>query len=415
MDKAKPFCISRKEVWQAYKRVKANRGAAGVDGVTIEQFELDLENNLYKLWNRMSSGSYFPSMVRRVEIPKADGRMRPLGIPTVNDRIAQMVVKRRLEPEIEPHFHQNSYGYRPGRSAIQALSVARKRCWDYNWALDLDVKGFFDNIDHPLLLKAVKFHTDVKWMILYIERWLKAPVQLTNGQVLSSNKGTPQGGVISPLLANLFLHYTFDLWMDRNCPTIAFERYADDIICHLRSEKQAKWLRWKLEERLKECGLGLHPQKTKIVYCKDDCRAGSYRRQSFDFLGYTFRPRLARTRQGRFFVGFLPAISNKSAKQIRRTIKSWRIHLRSDLSIEDIAQWSNPSLTGWINYFGRFYRSAIASLMRYFDRILIRWAVRKYKRFKGSRKRASAWLMGLRRRDPGLFAHWRPLITTAGQ
>lgn len=415
MDKAKPFCISKQEVWEAYERVKANRGAAGVDGITIEEFEQDLGNNLYKLWNRMASGSYFPSSVRRMEIPKPDGRMRPLGIPTVTDRIAQMVVKRRLEPEMDPQFHEDSYGYRPGRSAFQALSTARKRCWDYNWVLDLDVKGFFDNIDHQLLLKAVKCHTDSKWMILYIERWLQAPVQFPNGQVLSSDKGTPQGGVISPLLANLYLHYTFDLWMDRNCPSIPFERYADDIICHLRSEKQAKWLRWKLDNRLRECGLEIHPEKTKIIYCKDDCRLGTYSRQSFDFLGHTFRPRLARTMQGRFFVGFLPAISKKSAKRIRRTIKLWRVHLRSDLSIEDIARWSNPFLTGWINYFGRFYGSAIRPIMRYFDRILIRWAVRKYKRFKGSRRRASAWILGLRRREPGLFVHWRPSNTVAGQ
>lgn len=252
-------------------------------------------------------------------------------------------------------------------------------------------------------------------MLLYIERWLKVPVQTHTGQVLRSDKGTPQGGVISPLLANLFLHYAFDLWMDRNFPSIPFERYADDIICYLRTEKQAKWLKRKLGHRLSECGLELHPEKTRIVYCKDDCRVGTSPLQEFDFLGHTFRPRLARTRQGRFFLGFLPEISNKSAKKIRCTIKSWCIHLRSDLSIEEIDQWSNPLLTGWINYFGRFYGSAVSSLTRYFDRILIRWAARKYNRFKGSHKRASAWLMGLRRREPGLFAHWRPSNIAAGQ
>lgn len=306
MDKAKPFSISKKEVWEAYKRVKANKGAAGVDRQTIDGFESNLENNLYKLWNRMSSGSYFPLAVRRVGIPKSDGRMRPLGIPTVADRIAQMVVKMRLEPELEPHFHEDSYGYRPGRSAHQALAVARKRCWRYAWVLDLDVKGFFDNIDHGLLMKAVRAHTGCRWVLLYIERWLKAPVQLADGELLQTEKGTPQGGVISPVLANLFLHYAFDRWMRTHCPGIPFERYADDIICHLWSAKQAKWLKWKLERRFAECGLKLNPSKTKIVFCKKGGDQGKQPLPAFRFFGI-YVSASQRHEQARAFVYKLPA------------------------------------------------------------------------------------------------------------
>ena len=321
----------------------------------------------------------------------------------------------RLEPVLEPQFHGDSYGYRPGRSAHQALATARMRCWHYVWVLDLDIKGFFDNIDHALLMKAVRAHTDCKWMLLYIERWLKASVQLVDGELLQSKKGTPQGGVISPLLANLFLHYAFDKWMQRHCPNIPFERYADDMLCHFRSEKQAKWLRSKLEQRLRECGLELNPEKTRIVYCLQEGRPEEYPRQSFDFLGYTFRPRLASTRRGRLFVGFLPAISNKSAKSIRSRIKAWLVHLHTDLSMEEIAKWCNPFLQGWINYFGRFFKSALHPLARYFDRILIKWIARKYKRFRGSRRKASAWLMRLRGREPGMFAHWQNPLSAAGQ
>jgi RNA-directed DNA polymerase len=286
--KAKPFCISQREVVEAFKQVKANRGAAGVDGQSIEEFEADLKNNLYKLWNRMSSGSYFPPPVRRVEIPKGEGT-RPLGIPTVADRIAQTVVKRRIEPELEKCFHPDSYGYRPERSAKDALGVARKRCWRYDWVLDLDIKSFFDSIDWELLMRAVRMHIDTPWVLLSIERWLKAPVHLSDGTLVNPEKGTPQGGVISPILANLFLHHAFDFWMKKHCPYIPFERYADDVICHCKSEEQARWLKAALERRFVLCKLTLHPQKTKIVYCKDDDRKGGYSEEKFDFLGYTFR------------------------------------------------------------------------------------------------------------------------------
>jgi group II intron reverse transcriptase/maturase len=275
-----------------------------VDGQSIAEFEVNLADNLYKLWNRMSSGSYFPPPVRRVDIPKADGGTRPLGIPTVADRIAQMVVKRSLEPLVEPQFHHDSYGYRPGKSALEAVGVARQRCWRNAWVLDLDIKAFFDSIDSDLLMRAVRKHTDCRWVLLYIERWLRAPMQMEDGSLIIRKRGTPQGGVISPLLANLFLHYAFDVWMRRNYPDVAFERYADDAICHCQSEEQARALRASLEKRFAECGLELHPDKTQIVYCKDDDRRNDFPNRKFDFLGYTFRPRLARRRQGKIGVSF---------------------------------------------------------------------------------------------------------------
>ena len=415
MEQAKPFCITKREVWEAYKRVKANKGAAGVDGQTIEAFEEDLEGNLYKLWNRLASGSYFPSPVLRVEIPKGGGRMRPLGIPTVADRVAQMVAKQFLEPELEKYFHPDSYGYRPDKSALDAVGMARKRCWKNDWVLDLDIKGFFDNIDHELMMRAVRAHTEEKWVLLYIERWLKAPIEMQDGTQKLPQKGTPQGGVASPLLANLFLHYAFDKWMDREHPDIPFERYADDGVCHCKSEAQAETLRSELIDRLKEVGLELHPEKTKIVYCKDDDRRGDYPCISFDFLGYTFRPRRSKNRWGKYFINFSPAISNKAAKAIRQRVRSWRCHLRSDKALEELSRMFNAIIQGWINYYGRYYQSALYPILRCLDRRLVRWATRKYKRLRGHRRRADQWLQRIAKKQPGLFAHWRLLHATAGR
>jgi group II intron reverse transcriptase/maturase len=405
--KAKPFIISKREVWEAYKRVKANRGAAGVDNQSLDAFDKDLENNLYKIWNRMSSGSYLPPPVRRVEIPKDNGEKRPLGIPTVSDRIAQMVVKRYLEQRLEPHFHPDSYGYRPGKSALDAVGEARRRCWQYSWVLDLDIKGFFDNIDHELLMRAIRRHTGCRWVLLYIQRWLEAPVQLLDGSLEERTKGTPQGSVISPLLANLFLHYAFDKWMQRNCSSIPFERYADDLICHCTSQSQARLLLGKVRDRLVECKLELNLEKTKTVYCKDEQRKGNYSNVKFDFLGFTFQPRSVKTSKGRLFVGFNPAMSQKAAKTMRDEICSWQIHLRSDKSIEDLSRMFNPKLRGWVNYYGSFYRSELYKNLRSFSVILAKWAMRKYKRFKEHQRRASKWVSRIRKRSPYLFAHWQ--------
>src|SRR6202171_6449679 len=266
VDEAKPFKIPKREVWEAFKRVKANQGAAGVDGQSIAEFEANLSGNLYKLWNRLSSGSYFPPPVRRVDIPKASGGTRPLGIPTVADRVAQEVVRRYLEPCLEPVFHADSYGYRPGRSAIDEVRTGRQLCWRYDWVLDIDIKAFFDSIDHALLLRAVRRHTGCPWVLLYAERWLKAPMQREDGVIEPRDAGTPQGGVISPILANLFLHYAFDVWMARTWPAVPFERYADDAICHCRTREEAEALQAAIKERFAACRLVLHPQKTKIVY-----------------------------------------------------------------------------------------------------------------------------------------------------
>jgi len=403
---AKPFDVSKQEVWNAYKRVKANRGAAGVDDQTITDFEADLSNNLYKLWNRMASGSYFPPAVRRVDIPKDNGGTRPLGIPTVADRIAQTVVKTRLEPVLEPRFHADSYGYRPGRSALDAIGTARQRCWRSDWVLDLDIKAFFDTIDHSLLMRAVRQHTTNRWEVLYIERWLTAPVQMPDGTIVERTRGTPQGGVISPLLANLFLHYAFDLWMTRQFPDIQFERYADDVICHCASEEQATTLQAALAERFAECGLTLHPEKTKIVYCKDSERTGDYPHQKFDFLGYTFRPRLAKDRYGRCFVSFTPAASDKALKAIRQTVRQWRLHLRCDKALPDLARMFNPIIRGWTAYYSRYRSSALLPSLRQIDRYLVRWVCRKHKRFRRHRRQAREWLERIARREPHLFAHW---------
>jgi len=414
MAEVKPYTISKQVVWEAYQKVKANKGAAGVDGQSIEAFETDLKNNLYKIWNRMSSGSYFPPPVRLVEIPKATGGLRPLGIPTVADRVAQMVVKMHLEPIVEPCFHDDSYGYRPGKSALDAVATARQRCWRSDWVIDLDIKGFFDNLDHDLVMKAVRHHDETPWVLLYIERWLKAPVQRQDGSQQERTKGSPQGAVVSPLLANLFLHHAFDTWMRRTYPDIRFERYADDVIVHAKSKAAAEQMLEAIRARLAECGLELHPEKTRIVYCQDSDRKGQHEHIQFDFLGYTFRPRRAKNYRGKFFVSFLPGVSNKAGKAIRATIRDWRLAgTRNNQSLEDLARLVNPSVSGWVNYYGRFYRSALTPVLRHLERALVRWACRKYKRFRGHVTNAAHWLGQVARRDPHLFVLWQMGIRPA--
>lgn len=405
---AKPFDISKHLVWKAYQRVKANRGAAGVDGESLAMFEKDLKGNLYKIWNRMSSGSYFPPPVRLVEIEKAGGGIRPLGIPTVGDRIAQTVVTMVLEPLLEPVFHPNSYGYRPGRSALDAVGVARTRCWRSDWVIDLDIKAFFDSLDWDLLERAVAHHCDLGWVRLYIGRWLRAPVQRPDGTTQQRTKGSPQGAVVSPLVANLFLHYAFDAWMTRTFPHIQFERYADDAIVHCRSERQARMVLDAIRDRMRECGLELHSTKTRIVYCKDSDRRGEYEHVSFDFLGYTFQPRRAKNRHGKYFVSFLPAISTKAAKAIRATIRNWRLaSTRNNQSLEDLARVINPAVRGWMNYYGRYYRSKCVLVLRHINVALAAWARRKYKRFRRRERSSMHWLGRIARRDPTLLVLWQ--------
>ena len=407
MKKTKPFSISKFDVQKAYERVKRNRGSAGVDGLNLEDFEKDRRNHLYRLWNRMSSGSYMPSAVLQVEIPKKGGGVRPLGIPTISDRIAQMVVLLNLELKLEPVFHKDSYGYRPNKSALEAVGTTRKRCWKYDWVLDLDIKGFFDNIPHDLLMKAVRKHTDCKWSLLYIERWLKAPVKKSNGTLVERTKGTPQGAVISPLLANLFLHYCMDEWLGIKYPDCPFERFADDCVIHCKTEAQAMELKENLEERLKDCGLELHPQKTKIVFCGQVRRNKSYPIIAFDFLGYTFRRRKAKSKQGIYFTSFLPAISNRAKVAVRDRMRSWKLHRRVGSDLKRIASIINPVLKGWINYYGAFYESELYKVLRHMNKLLVRWASRKYKRLRKRKVRAIKWLAEIAKREPHLFEHWR--------
>ncbi len=407
--KTKPFKISKKAFWKAYQRVKSSGGGPGIDSVTLKEFESNLENNLYKIWNRMCSGSYFPPPVQMVEIPKSDGGRRVLGIPTVSDRVAQMVVKEHIEPKLDPCFHKDSYGYRPGKSAVQAVGEARKRCWTYDWVIDMDIKGFFDSIDHDLMMMAVEKHTKEKWVLLYVERWLNASIQTLSGEVASRNRGTPQGGVISPLLANLFLHYAFDKWLEREFPDLPFERYADDAIVHCVTEKQAKYVLKMIRGRMEECGLTLHPEKTKIVYCKDDNRKGDHENRQFDYLSFTFRPRLSKNKNGQLFVGFTPAVSTKSLKSMRFTVRSWKLNKRTPLSLEEIAEKINPVIRGWINYYGTYCKSALSPIFEYLNQTLALWAKRKFKKLHRKFLKALNWVKAYSLRNPGLFAHWKSI------
>lgn len=402
---AKSFEISKWEVWQAYERVKANKGAPGVDEVTIEEFETHRQGNLYKVWNRMSSGSYFPPPVRAVPIPKPDGKVRVLGVPTIADRIAQTVVAARLEARVEPMFHPDSYGYRPGRSALDAVAVTRRRCWERDWVLDLDIRSFFDSVDHDLLLRAVEANTEDRWVVLYVRRWLAAPMVHPDGTVQERERGTPQGSAVSPVLANLFLHYAFDAWMDREFPAVRFERYVDDVVVHATTYRHAERLRSAIAARMVEVGLELHPDKTKIVYCKDDNRRVSHEHESFTFLGYTFRTRSTRNKHGRMFASFLPAVSRDAVVVMGRQVRRWRIHLRTGGSLADLARWMNPIVRGWMQYYGAFYRSELYPLLRRINTYLVRWARKKYRALHGFKK-AKAWWQALIARYPRGFAHW---------
>lgn len=404
---ARSYNISKLAVQTAYERVKANKGAPGTDDITLQEFEKELEKNLYKLWNRMTSGTYFPPAVKKVGIPKADGKIRELGIPTVGDRIAQMVVKIYLEPIIDPIFHEDSYGYRPNKSALQAVEKARTRCWKYDWVIDIDIKGFFDNIDHELMMHAVKKQTQEPWILLYVQRWLEAPAQESNGNITERKSGTPQGGVISPLLANLFLHYVFDTWISEKHSQNPFERYADDIVIHCKTEEEAVRLKEAIKIRFQRCKLELHPDKTKIVYCKDANRNGNSQHKKFDFLGYTFKPRTSRNRYGKLFTNFTPAISDKKKKKVREEIKAWLKEIKSNNSLKDFARMINPVVTGWINYYGKFIPSELRGTMLYIERTLQKWAKKKYNQFKRGWQKTTKWSKGIRKRTPSLFKHWQ--------
>jgi RNA-directed DNA polymerase len=400
----KPFEISKREVWEAYLKVKANKGAPGVDGCTIEEFEKDLKGNLAKIWNRMSSGTYFPPPVLAVDIPKPGGT-RTLGVPTVADRIAQTVVARHLEQRVEPLFHQDSYGYRPGRSALDAVAACRVRCWKKDWVVDLDIQKFFDSVPWDLMVKAVEAHIDARWVLLYVKRWLASPVQRSDGTLQQRDRGTPQGSAVSPVLANLFLHYAFDMWMARTFPDVTFERYVDDAVVHCGSERQAQLLVEAIGERMVEVGLRLHPDKTKVVYCKGGRRGGTYPNTSFTFLGFTFQARAARSKAGEIFTSFLPAVSKEALKKMSAQLRSWRLHLRTGRTFAELAREINPVVRGWMQYYGAFYHTALYSLLRRINYYLMRWVRKKYRKVRTFKKFHKRWNQ-VTAAWPNLFAHW---------
>lgn len=408
-DNTKSQPITVEQVWAAYQEVRRHGKAAGVDELTLKDYALVRSKELYKVWNRMSSGSYFPPPVRRKEIPKGDGKTRNLGIPTVSDRVAQTVVKTYLEPLLEPHFHPYSYGYRPGRNAQQALQQATEQCYQKAWVLDLDIEGFFDNLDHELLMRALQRHTTEKWVLMYVKRWLKAPIEGKDGKLEYPTKGSPQGGVVSPVLSNLYLHYAFDQWMKLHHGTAVFERYADDIVVHCQSKVEAERLLEEIRERLQGCGLRLHPEKTKIVHCKTSFRKEQHDTVSFDFLGIRFRPKKAKsTRTGEYFTSYGPAgIGKKSIRKIVETIKSKQLHRRMGSGVTDLAVELADHIRGWINYFGRIRMNYLRSVMQYLNNRLVSWARKRHKRFKGSLLQARQWLRTVCKDYPMMFLHWR--------
>lgn len=412
-NETKSVPVSREMIWAAYKKVKANKGSAGIDEISMEEFDAERSKHLYKLWNRMASGSYFPPPVKEVEIPKKDGKTRKLGIPTIADRIGQMAIKDYLEPRFEKIFSTSSYGYRPNRNAHQALESVRNNCRKYDWVIDLDIKGFFDNIEHGKLLLALEKHVTESWCMMYIKRWLTAPVHKKSGELVQKQgKGTPQGGVISPLLANLFLHYAMDKWLEINHSSVMFARYADDAILHCRSKTHAEQTLDAVRERMKECGLELHPEKTKLVYCKDYRRSDSYPVVKFDFLGYSFQPRTTKSRKtGKLFLGYDCAISIRSKKLIADKMEELNIVGLTHKSIVGVAQFLNPFIRGWVNYYGKFRKSAMNPVFCLLNKRLIRWARKRYKRYKTSIKRAFQWFTRIREQFPGLFYHWKIGLT----
>ncbi len=408
MKNTKPFNIPIDLMDRAWRAVKFNAGSCGVDGITLSMYEANLGKNLYKLWNRMTSGSYFPKAVKAVSIPKKQGGERVLGIPSVEDRVAQTVVKLVFEEKVEPYFYKDSYGYRPNKSALDAISVTRQRCWKWDWVIEYDIKWLFDNIDHNLLMKAVKRHTSEKWILLYIARWLEAPIRRLDGTLEERSKGVPQGGVISPLLANLFLHYVLDVWISKNYQGILWCRYSDDGLIHCETEHGARDLLSAVSERFTECGLTLHPDKTRIVYCKDDRRKYEYPNNSFELLGYCFRSRRVRSKyEDKCFSGFNLAVSKSAMEAIYQEISSWKIIRRTSSTLQEIANKINPVLRGWLEYYGRYYVTELYRAFSHFNRVLIKWFMRKYSRLRKRKIRAAETLAKTAKEQNNLFVHWR--------
>lgn len=404
--------IERSQIMEAFRRVRANKGSYGIDAISVEEVNAHKRKYLYPLWNRMASGSYFPKAVKRVMINKEDGKKkRPLGIPTVVDRVAQQVIATELESIMDKQFSANSFGYRPNKDAHQAIEQCRLNCVKYSWVIDLDIKGFFDNINHELLMKAVRHYTNKKHILMYVKRWLEAPVQLEDGTLkVNEGTGTPQGGVISPMLANIFLHVVFDKWMEKNYPESPFERYADDVVIHCRNIKEALRMLETINKRMNECKLELNKEKSKIVYCRRNQKRQppfKVRYQKFDFLGFTFKPRIIKER-GKLKLGFSPAISQKRQSRMAKEFYKLKIHRMVHLQLSDIAVLLEPKLRGWINYYGKYRMSEMHKVFRVLNMRLARWVRNKYRMF-----RKKPWynsykqLKTISKSYPNLFIHWQ--------
>jgi RNA-directed DNA polymerase len=393
------------QVVKAYRKVRQGGKAAGIDNESWKDFEKKTERNLYVIWNRLSSGSYHPQAVREAEIPKKDGKMRKLGIPTLRDRIAQQVVKEYMEKKIDKLFHENSYGYRPLKNAHQAINQVRKNIYKYDWVIDMDIKKFFDEIDHELMLKAVMHVMDERWVEMYVERWLAMPIMKTNGDLeQKKGKGTPQGGVISPLLANLYLHFTLDLWLTKHYPQVSFVRYADDVVIHCREKGQAEEVLEAVKKRLQETKLEIKEEKTHIAYCKDYRRKEGHKTVQFDFLGFSFKPRGRKSKMdGKKFMAFTAEISQPNQKKLREAIKDNPAWKNTTLEISDIAHQFNSKLRGWIGYYGIYSNRSLRRVLLHIDKRLVRWLQKKHK--LGFRKAINK-LKTLREQNPKLFYHW---------
>ncbi len=412
-EKTRPIPITEGMVEQAYKKVRRNNGCAGIDKISVQTFEVNLSNNLYKIWNRMTSGSYFPPAVREQLIDKEGGQKRKLGIPTVGDRVAQQVVKDYLEPRLEAIFHKSSYGYRPMKSAHQALTAVKTNVRQYAWVIDLDIKAFFDNVDHDKLMLALEKHVEEKWVLMYVRRWLQAPEAKADGTfVVKEGRGTPQGGVLSPLLANLYLHYTIDKWLEINFPTLSFVRYADDMVIHCTSENQAQLVLEKIKSRLKDCNLEAHQEKTKIVYCKDYRRALKGKPTKFDFLGFSFRPESKPSHRGGMFLGYDCTLSQKSHSRILKELRDLRFD-RWVRSWQELANLLNPKIRGWIEYYEKFRKGSLSAVFHHLQNRIAKWISNHFKRFRKSRQRVFAYLRFMRRRFSALFYHWEIWLSMA--
>lgn len=402
------FPITYEMVARAYQQVKQGGKASGIDGESWAEFaQKGIEKQLYLIWNRMASGSYFPSSVKEVEIPKKNGKVRRLGIPTIRDRIAQQVVRHYMEQHIDQHFHENSYGYRPMKSSHEAVDEVRRNCLEIDWVIDLDISNFFDEINHELMLKAVEALVDDKWVVMYVKRWLEMKVEKNDGKQYIRDKGTPQGGVISPLLANLFLHFTLDLWLSKHYPTVQFVRYADDVIVHCRDRREAEQIMEAIARRLGEVGLKLNTTKSKIVYCQDYLRCEKHAHMQFDFLGFSFQPRAVQSKRqpGTCFTGFTPEISADNQRKIRNEVKNgvnWR---DTTQEITDIANLLNHKIRGWINYFDRYGKRRLRQTLHSVDERLVTWLMHKHK--ERSRNRGRLLLLGYQTSLPNLFYHWQ--------